>query len=219
MTITYSPEAPWEIPAKPTLTQRLTNITHSTLGKAVEAGYLQDLSIDTVVQVSRLPEMTSARTRAGVPIPILRLSPAREVDRTATTDGGRPLEQRRTLYGAAAWASDEQLLAAANRWWPPSGRERVIAAGYLLVAVGGLTIALLRIDGAPITDPDGSGRIEYPATLVARVHDILAREIATDLADDLDPEGLQIAQTALATRSTTRGGGSIGLLDADLPPK
>ena len=192
--------------ARPSFVAQMTGISPTTLGKAVDAGFVPRLTHRNVLDIAALPMLTSVQAADGTPIPVLRMGGQA---RSCGDDGGHV--PARQFSGVGAGMSDDEFTAATLRWWKESGRQRVLAAGYLLVAIGGLTVGLLRV-----TDfRRHNGRIEYIGSLVARTDDVLTRTIRI-VDRDADDDVREFAQEVLATRSTTRGGGVIGILDDDL---
>lgn len=111
---------------------------------------------------------------------------------------------------------DAEFLASSGRWWKRGGQSRVLAAQYMLVAIGGLTVGLIGGIGSTAADGD---RIEYVGAdlrLIARVDDVLSRDVRFIDSNNVTEEERTLAGQLLPTRSTTRGGGVIGVLDADL---
>lgn len=195
--------------ARPSFVTQMTGIGARTLSKAVEAGFIGKLTHRVTLAVAALPMLTSARTPDSMPIPVLRMGVK---EPAIGTDGDH--NPPRKWVGLGADMGDSEFADASLRWWTRPGRQRVTDAGYLLVAIGGLTVGLLRISGTkgPRVADD---RIEYIGDLVARADDVVSRAIRiVDAAASQDER--DFAQEVLATRSTTRGGGVINLLDADL---
>lgn len=199
------------IEATPALVTQLTGISPRTLRKAVEAGFIPNLSIPTVLDLARLPMIQSVRTPAGAPIPLVRMGV--QTIETGNDPGHCP---PRKLAGLAATMTDAEFLDSVTRWWKPGGQTRVLESGYMLVVIGGLTVGLIGgIDDANrVRD-----RLEYVGNnlrLIARVDDVLSRDVRF-IEQRTATEGERaFAMQVLPTRSTTRGGGVIGVLDADL---
>lgn len=196
--------------ARPSFIAQMTGISPKTLGKAVEAGFIGRLTHQTTLDVASLPLLTRVSTPSGVPIPFLRMGVKGE-----SIGGDGPHNPPRKWAGLGADMTDKEVSEATLRWWKTSGRQRVLDAGYLLVAIGGITVGLLAIEGWEWGTGDKDDRIEYIGTLVARVDDVLSREIRI-VDESVDQDVRDFAQQVLATRSTTRGGGVINLLDADI---
>lgn len=199
------------IEATPALVGQLTGISPRTLRKAVDAGFIPDMSLPTVLELGRLPMIESVRTPAGAPIPLVRMG-VQHVD-TGSDPGHCPA---RTLAGLAASMTDAEYLNSVIRWWKPGGHTRVLESGYMLVVIGGLTVGLVGgIDDANRVDD----RLEYVGNdlrLIARVDDVLSRRVRFIEPNTVTEAERAFAEQVLPTRSTTRGGGVIGVLDADL---
>lgn len=196
--------------ARPSFVAQMTGISPKTLGKAVEAGFIGRLTHQVTLDVANLPLLTSVSTPSGVPIPFLRMGVKGE---SLGGDGNH--EPPRKWTGLGADMTDEEITAAILRWWKTSGRQRVLDAGYLLVAIGGITVALLAIEDWKWGTGDVDDRIEYIGTLVARADDVISRDIRI-VDESVDQDVRDFAQQVIATRSTTRGGGVVNLLDADI---
>ena len=199
------------IEATPALTTQLTGISPKTLRKAVIAGFIPNLSITTVLQLGRLPMVESVSTPGGAPVPFVRMG-------IQTPDSGYDPGHTppRKYYGLGVSMSDAEFLASSVRWWKRGGQSRVLAAQHMLVAIGGLTVGL--IGGIDNTAADGE-RIEYVGAdlrLIARVDDVLSRDVRFIDPNNVTEEERTLAGQLLPTRSTTKGGGVIGVLDADL---
>lgn len=199
------------IEATPALTTQLTGISPKTLRKAVDAGFIPDMSIATMLEVGRLPMLESVTTPGGDPVPFVRMG-------VQTPDSGNDPGHSppRAFYGVGVHMSDADFLASVVRWWRRTGQSRVLAAHYMLVAIGGLTVGL--VGGIEGTTADGD-RIEYVGAdlrLIARVDHVLSRDVRFVDPSNVTEDERTFAELALPTRSTTRGGGVIGVLDADL---
>lgn len=199
------------IEATPALTTQLTGISPKTLRKAADAGFIPDMSIATVLELGRLPMIESVLTPDGAPVPFVRMG-------VQTPNGGYDPGHTppRGYYGLGVHMSNADFLASVVRWWKRTGQSRVLAAHYMLVAIGGLTVGL--VGGIDDTNP-ADDRIEYVGDdlrLIARVDDVLSRDVRFVDPKNVTEDERTFAELALPTRSTTRGGGVIGVLDADL---
>ncbi|MFT3663242.1 MAG: hypothetical protein QM809_18320 [Gordonia sp. (in: high G+C Gram-positive bacteria)] len=200
--------------ARPSFVRRMTGIAAPTLTKAVDAGWIPDLSILTVTQLAQCPILISACTPDGAPIPALRMGVRTPEDPSEDADLLLPdWIVRRQSSGLSEDYSDEEFFAATHRWWKNSGRHRIADAGYLIVIIGGIVVGLLRITGEPIEHPRYE-RLAYPGYLVARLDRNF--EILTPEDDRITEDDLELARDMLGTLSPTRGGGTINLLDGDL---
>ena len=199
------------IEATPALTTQLTGISPKTLKKAADAGFIPDMSIATVLDVGRLPMIESVRTPTGVPVPFVRMGV--QAPDSGYDPGHLPA---RPFLGVGAAMSDDEFLASVVRWWKRTGQSRVLAAHYLLVGIGGLTVGLVGGIDDTLTDGDSIEYIGEHLRLIARADDVLTRRVRLIDTVGATEEERDFARNALATRSTTRGGGVIGVLDADL---
>ncbi|MFC9979969.1 hypothetical protein [Gordonia sp. NPDC127522] len=218
MTVTTIASPMPDEPARPAFILRMTGIADKTLVKAVEAGWIPDLSVATVVWLAKRPVLVSARTPDGVPIPALRMG----VKKEATPEWDNPTGPGvslpdwiipREFAGLAEDYTDEEFFLATHRWWKHAGRRRIAQAGYLIVVIGGIVVGLLRITGEPVEHPEDA-RLAYPGYLIARLDchfEILVPDDRRITHEDLD-----LARQMLGSLSPTRGGGSINALDADL---
>lgn len=123
-----------------TATSEALQITPRQVRLILESGVLPDLRSDRIVRLSRKKVYVP---RDGTQ-PILRTR-----SESTDPDSGRPI-------GYSASMTDDDVLAASRMWWR-ADPSKIVNAGYLLVSVGSLIVAILAVDGV-----DSSVRVEVP---------------------------------------------------------
>lgn len=180
-------------------TARLLGLSPQTLAKGIQAGVIPEITAGNLSALAALPVLTRVRTDDGFDVPVLRTG----VQAPSTWDAYTP---PRSYTGYSASMTDGEVLDAADRWWTYSGSDSVLAAGGIITALGGWTVALLAVDGIKRQRPGGGNCLHYDARLVARCDSVIGQRIR--IIDPAHPFAAH-AHELLGKRVPGGGGGTI----------
>jgi hypothetical protein len=186
-------------------TARLLGMTSQTLAKGIQGGVIPEITAENLSALAAIAVLTSVRTDDGHDVPILRAG----VQAPSAWDAYKP---PRLYTGYKSSMSDDDALAAADRWWPYSGSSSVLAAGGLITALGGWTALLLAVDGIKKELPGGGNCLHYNARLVARCDSVIDQQIR--VINPTHPFAGR-AHEVLGKRVLGGGGGTITRLAAE----
>ncbi|TFD82515.1 hypothetical protein [Cryobacterium fucosi] len=183
---------------------RYLGVSATPIRKGLASGVIPNLSLATVETLSRRDVLHEVDSVTGAPVPVLRLTPWQS---ETQDDAGAP---PRMGIGYQHCMLDVDFLSSCDRWWPTSGRDQVLAAQAVLVAIGSIIVGWIDIDINKKIGVDSSGRLHYPGHIVARLDDVLGRSVRS--VNTSSPNAA-IAQTVMGLRVLGGGGGSITRLD------
>lgn len=130
---------------------------------------------------------------AGGQLPVIQAGPAEPAP-----------EDDRNYYGDGVDLNDDDWIKAQRGHWTGVGAQRVVDAGYVLIALGGLITGVARVEGIL-----RSGRqVEFDLTLIGR----LAGELRTGkkhFGPAATGEERRFAETVLGQRYEVRPGGAV----------
>jgi hypothetical protein len=182
---------------------RYLGVSATPIRKGLASGVIPNLSLATVEKLSHRDVLHEVDSITGAPVPVLRLTPWQS---ETQDDAGTP---PRMGIGYQHGMLDVDFLSSCDRWWPTSGRDQVLAAQAMLVAIGSLVVGWVDID--EVMGVDSSGRLHYRGRIVARLDDVLDRSVRVL---DRTSANAAIAQQVMGLRVLGGGGGSITRLDA-----
>lgn len=136
----------------------LLSTSRQVLGRGLSGQVLEPLTVRSVGRLLDTPVLDSAQV-GGNNVPVLRPQLARP---DTTSDPRR-------FYGWDGTAPDADLLAGLDRWWTPSGKDTILAAGGFLVAVGTLIAVVVEVDSDENTIQWDGGKVHYHACLAGRL--------------------------------------------------
>lgn len=193
MTVTFI--AGQELPEMRTATiAKALRCSPGTVEKLLTSELLPDRTPLSVESIARRRVITSLTTNDGRPVPVLRLGVSSEdID-------GRPT-------GYSPFYSPAVLHAAADRWWKPTGRDLVLAAGAYAVVMGTVVVAWMDVEGIKETD-DETGRLWYDTTMVAYLEDGQATQLESSSNETL-------AMSVVGERILGGGGGTFTTIQGD----
>jgi hypothetical protein len=99
-----------------------------------------EITTGNLSRLVKLPGLTRACTQDGAGIPILRTG----VQAPSAWDAYTP---PRSYVGYSSTMTDDEALAAADRWWPYSGSDSVLTAASMITVIGGWSVLLLAVEG------------------------------------------------------------------------
>lgn len=186
MTVTFTPGL--ELPEMRTAAiAKALQCSPGTVDKLLASELLPDRTPLSVESIARRQIITSLTTNDGRPIPVLRLGVSSE-DADGRPTGYSP------LYSPAV------LHAAADRWWKPTGRDLVLAAGAYAVVMGTMVVAWMDARGIRDID-DETGRLWYDTTMVAYLEDGQATQLT-------ESPNAALAMSVVGARILGGGGGT-----------
>ena len=215
ITVDTDPHFGQDVPIPNKLAARVIGHSTDTIDKAVKSQVIPwPTTYGILRELTALPVVTSARID-GNPIPVLRLGEhTRAHDPASRCSAATADTEDRRWIGYKATMTDDEVLAAADRWWPDAGKDLVEAARAYLIARAGWLVGLAVITGEKVIHcRDQYGSIHYDATLVARCTDAL-----TDAEVVPEYEGSQLAELArrvLGRRILGGQGGTFTRLSGD----
>lgn len=188
--VTVTPPAP---PVEKTITigaaATAAQMPRRAIVKIQGGGYIPaDLTLEDIRPL-RLADTVSAAGK----LPVIQTGPAEPAQ-----------EEDRNYYGDGVDLNDDDWIKAQRGHWTGVGAQRVVDAGYVLIALGGVITGVARVEGIL-----RSGRqVEFDLSLIGR----LAGELRTGkkrFGASATEEELRFAETVLGQRYDVRPGGAV----------
>lgn len=191
---TYFPDA--MKPLSRTAAAVALGVDKRIVGNAITSGLLHDLTPGSVSAAASIPLLHSLQTDGGVYVPTLRLG-----EQMPSGDPDRPFK------GYHVSMTDDEVLAASDRWWPVS--HIALDAGCYLVVRASYIVAWLDVAGIEATTiVEGRTKVHYDAELVA----IRRTDGTVDVLTPRSPNATDAARV-VGLRRLGGGGGSFTLAE------
>ncbi len=165
-------------------------IPRRAIVKLQGGGYLPAVLTFEDIRPLRLANTISA----GGKLPVIQTGPVETA----------PDDEDRDFYGDGLGMSNEDWIKAQRGYWTGVGAQRVVDAGYVLIALGGVITGVTKVD-----DILRSGRqVEFDLSLIGRLSGELRTGNKHFAAGRADHER-RFAETVLGQRYDVRPGGAV----------